>query len=191
MRFGPSGGAPKSSANPRPGHVATPRHGTWDNAIRESRIVTRRYQILTFALLGLFALPARAEGWLPPPEVLEKIDAALEPTFEKDLEARSEAEEPPTNPDPQANQDPNAPPPPEAQPSESGAESEGPAREPRTAGRRRLERLARGYSLSQSIVLKKEPYSITIRVRYSRSVEFDYHLESYILIEGFEVTPGV
>ncbi len=142
-------------------------------------------------MLGLLALPARAEGWLPPPEVLEKIDAALEPTFEKDLEARSEAEEPPTNPDPQANQDPNAPPPPEAQPSESGAESEGPAREPRTAGRRRLERLARGYSLSQSIVLKKEPYSITIRVRYSRSVEFDYHLESYILIEGFEVTPGV
>jgi hypothetical protein len=67
----------------------------------------------------------------------------------------------------------------------------GPAREPRTSGRRRLERLVRGYSISRSIFLKKEPYSVSIKLRYSRSVEFDYHLESYILIEGFEITPGV
>src|SRR5262245_12824435 len=132
MRCGPSGGARKSSAKRGRGHAAAPPGRTWDNAFRESRIVTRRYQILMFAMLGLLALPARAADWLPADDVLEKIDAALEPAFDKDVaEARAEADQ----------EDPQAQASPEAQPSEEGTESEGPAREPRTAGRRRLERL--------------------------------------------------
>ena len=66
---------------------------------------------------------------------------------------------------------------------------EGPTSRSRSAGRRRLERLVRGYSLSQSIFFKEEPYSLSVRLRYSRSVEFDFHFESYTLIEGFEIIP--
>ncbi|HEX5045297.1 MAG TPA: hypothetical protein VFV75_20540, partial [Candidatus Polarisedimenticolaceae bacterium] len=90
-------------------------------------------------MLGLLPLPARAADWLPPPEVLEKIDAALAPTFERDL-ADAQVDE--DQEDPQAAASPEAEPAPEEE-----TEAEGPAREPRTAGRRRLERLVRGYSL--------------------------------------------
>jgi len=143
-------------------------------------------------MLGLLALPARAAEFLPSDDVLEEIDAALEPAFDQDVaEARAEADAEDAQAQAPVPVDPQAAASPEAQPSEEGTESEGPAREPRTSGRRRLERLVRGYSISRSIFLKKEPYSVSIKLRYSRSVEFDYHLESYILIEGFEITPGV
>jgi hypothetical protein len=47
----------------------------------------------------------------------------------------------------------------------------------------------RGFSISERIGIKDAPYAAGVRLRYSRSVEFDFTTESYALVEGFEIIP--